>query len=148
MPPPRVDFYVSEGAGSDVRLRLACRITEKAYLAKQKVVVLLEDADSLRRFDELLWTFGDGSFVPHDSVATGGASCDAPVALTTGALPADHADVLVNLAGAVPPFFENFARVAEFLDARPEVRAAGRERFRTYRAKSIEPQTHNVGAQF
>jgi DNA polymerase-3 subunit chi len=141
---PRVDFYVSDAAGADVRLRLACRIAEKAYLAKQKVVVLLEDAESLRRFDELLWTFGDGSFVPHDSVDTPGAGCVAPVALTTGALPADHADVLMNLSGAVPPFFEQFARVAEFLDNRPEVRAAGRERFKAYRAKSIEPQTHNV----
>jgi DNA polymerase III subunit chi len=127
-----------------VRLRLACRITEKAYLAKQKVVVLLDDAESLRRFDELLWTFGDGSFVPHDSVATAGAGSEAPVALTTGALPADHADVLVNLGGTVPPFFEKFARVAELLDARPEVRAAGRERFKAYRAKAIDPQTHNV----
>jgi DNA polymerase-3 subunit chi len=141
---PRVDFYVSDAAGADVRLRLACRIAEKAYLAQQKVVVLLEDAESLRRFDELLWTFGDGSFVPHDSIDIPGAGCEAPVALTTGALPAGHADVLMNLSGAVPPFFEKFARVAEFLDNRPEVRAAGRERFKAYRAKSIEPQTHNV----
>ena len=142
--PPRVDFYVSEAAGADVRLRLACRIAEKAYLARQKVVVLLDDAENLRRFDELLWTFGDGSFVPHDSVTSADAPCEAPVALTTGPLPADHADVLINLAGAVPPFFDRFARVAEFLDGRPEVRTAGRERFKAYRAKSLEPQTHNV----
>ena len=144
--PPRVDFYISEDAGADARLRLACRVTEKAYLAQQKVVVLLDDAEALRRFDELLWTFGDGSFVPHDSVSVPDSRCDAPVALTTGPLPPEHADVLINLAGAVPPFFERFARVAELLDARPEVRAAGRERFKTYRGKSIEPNTHNVRA--
>ena len=142
--PPRIDFYVSDEAGAEVRLRLACRVTEKAYLAQQKVVVLLDDPDTLRRFDELLWTFGDGSFVPHDSVARDGAPSEAPVALTTGPLPAEHADVLLNLSGGLPPFYEKFARVAEFLDARPEVRAAGRERFKAYRAKSIEPQTHNV----
>jgi len=55
-------------------MRLACRIAEKAYLAQQKVVVLLDDGESLRRFDELLWTFGDGSFVPHDSVSADGAN--------------------------------------------------------------------------
>ena len=144
--PPRVDFYVTDGAGADVRLRLACRVTEKAYLAKQKVLVLLEDAEALRRFDELLWTFGDGSFVPHDAVAVAGAACEAPVALTTGLLPAGQADVLINLSGSVPPFFEGFSRVGEFLDARPEVRAAGRERFKFYRARSIDPQTHTVGS--
>jgi DNA polymerase-3 subunit chi len=142
--PPRVDFYVSAEAGESARLRLACRIAEKAYLAKQKVVVLCEDAEVLRRFDELLWTFGDGSFVPHDTVAAADAPCDAPVALTTGSLPAGHNDVLVNLGNVVPAFFEKFARVAEFLDARPDVRAAGRERFRVYRSKAMEPQTHTV----
>lgn len=142
--PPRIDFYVSADAGEPARLRLACRIAEKAYLAKQKVVVLCADAEVLRRFDEMLWTFADGTFVPHDTVNAAGLPCDAPVALTTGSLPAGHADVLVNLGDSVPPSFEQFARVAEFLDARPEVRAAGRDRFKTYRGKSIEPQTHNV----
>jgi DNA polymerase-3 subunit chi len=144
MPLPRVDFYVAEAAGADVRLRLACRVIEKAYLAKQKVVVLLDDADSLKRLDELLWTFVDGSFVPHDTVTAAATACEAPVALTTGALPADHADMLINLSAAVPPFFEQFGRVAEFLDARPDVRAAGREHFRVYRGRGIEPGTHNI----
>jgi DNA polymerase-3 subunit chi len=142
--PPRIDFYVSEEAGADVRLRLACRVAEKAYLAKQKVVVLLDDGEALRRFDEMLWTFGDGSFVPHDAVNAANSACEAPVALTTGALPAQHTDVLINLGASVPAAFDRFGRVAEFLDARPEVRAAGRERFKAYRARSIEPQTHNV----
>jgi DNA polymerase III subunit chi len=141
---PRVDFYVSEAAGADARLRLACRVAEKAYLAKQTVVVLFDDSEPLRRFDEMLWTFGDGTFVPHDAVAAEGARCEAPVALTTGPLPSEHADVLINLGSIVPDRFEKFARVAEFLDGRPEVRAAGRERFKLYRGKSIEPQTHNV----
>jgi len=134
---------VSEAAGADARLRIACRVAEKAYLAKQNVVVLVDDAETLRRFDELLWTFGDGTFVPHDAVTAEGA-CDSPVALTTGPLPADHADVLINLGDNVPDRFEKFARVAEFLDARPEVRTAGRDRFKIYRGKSIEPQTHKV----
>jgi DNA polymerase-3 subunit chi len=142
--PPRVDFYVAEAAGVDVRQLLACRFAEKAYAARQKVVVLLDDAEQVRRLDELLWTFADGSFVPHDTFTDAGTACEAPVALTTGALPAGHSDVLVNLSSGVPPFFESFTRVAEFLDARPEVRAAGRERFKAYRVKGIEPQTHNV----
>ena len=140
---PRIDFYVSEAAGADARLRLACRVAEKAYLAKQTVVVWFDDATLLPKFDELLWTFGDGSFVPHDAVTNDG-TCASPVALTTGPMPAGHSDVLINLGNTVPERFETFARVAEFLDGRPEVRAAGRERFKLYRSKSLEPQTHNV----
>jgi DNA polymerase III subunit chi len=144
VPAPRVDFYVSETAGVETRLRLACRVAEKAYLAKQTVIVWFDDAALLPKFDELLWTFGDGSFVPHDVVSADGAPAAAPVALTTGPLPAGHADVLINLGQTVPPSFGQFARVAEFIDARPEVRAAGRERFKAYRGQSIEPQTHTV----
>jgi DNA polymerase-3 subunit chi len=146
---PRVDFYVTEESGESARLRLACRVTEKAYLGKHRVVVIFDDAASLSRFDELLWTFGDGSFVPHDTVSREGAECAAHVALTTGPLPADPApgepwQVLVNLGSTVPACHARFARVAEFLDARPEVRAAGRERFKSYRGNSLEPHTHNV----
>lgn len=141
---PRVDFYVSGDAGEPARLRLACRIAEKAYLAKQSVVVWTDDPAVLPRLDELLWTFGDGTFVPHDVVTREGAPCEAAVALTTGPLPEGHTDVLLNLGAVVPPFFEKFGRIAEFLDARPEVRAAGRDRFKVYRGKSIEPTTHNV----
>ncbi len=144
MQPPRVDFYLSADAGEPVRLRLACRVAEKAYLAKQRVLVFIDGPALLSKFDESLWTFGDGTFVPHDVVTADGAPCDAPVALTTGVLPADHADVLINLGGSVPPFFEKFARVAELLDARPEVRSAGRERFKVYRGAGVEPQTHTV----
>jgi DNA polymerase III subunit chi len=147
--PPRVDFYVSAEAGEAARLRLACRVAEKAYLAGQRVLVWSDEAALLPRFDELLWTFGDGNFVPHDTVTEAGVGCPAPVALTTGPLPAggfiDAATtVLLNLGQSVPSFFEQFHRVAEFLDARPEVRSAGRERFKAYRGKSIDPQTHNV----
>ena len=142
--PPRVDFYVSAEAGEGARLRLACRIAEKAYLSQQRVVVFSDEPALLPKFDELLWTFGDGTFVPHDTVLKDGAPCEAPVALTSGPLPEGSVDFLINLGTAVPACFEKFGRVAEFLDARPEVRSAGRERFKIYRAKSIEPTTHNV----
>jgi DNA polymerase III subunit chi len=144
VPPPRVDFYVSEDAGEVTRLKLACRVVEKAYLAKQRVLVFCDDAALLSRIDEMLWTFGDGSFVPHDVVARDGAACEAPVALSAGPLPAEAGVVLINLGTVVPAFHGKFERIAEFLDGRPEVRAAGRERFKSYRSQSIEPQTHKV----
>jgi DNA polymerase III subunit chi len=142
--PPRIDFYVTEDSGEAARLRLACRVAEKAYLARQRVVVFCDDPAVLPRFDELLWTFGEGSFVPHDTVTHEGAECAAPIALTAGPLPGGEWQVLVNLGATVPACYSRFERVSEFLDARPEVRAAGRERFKAYRAGSIEPHTHNV----
>ena len=69
LPPPRVDFYVSEAAGADARLRLACRVAEKAYLAKQTC----RRAARRRRSRCAVSTRCSGPsatarFVPHDAV--------------------------------------------------------------------------------
>ena len=100
--PPRIDFYVTEDSGEAARLRLACRVAEKAYLARQRVVVFCDDPAVLPRFDEMLWTFGEGSFVPHDTVTREGGECTAPVALTAGPLPGGEWRCAVNTALASP----------------------------------------------
>ena len=41
--PPRVDFYVTEDSGEAARLRLDCRVAEKAWLARQRVDFIVED---------------------------------------------------------------------------------------------------------
>src|ERR1700754_1577590 len=65
----RVDFYVLQEASSAGRLKLACRLAEKAYLAAQVALVWHTDPRELKEFDELLWTFMDGSFVPHEMLS-------------------------------------------------------------------------------
>ncbi|MNC91040.1 DNA polymerase III subunit chi [compost metagenome] len=55
--------------------------------------------------------------------------------------------MLVNLAPTVPTWFASYARVAEVVSEDPLVKAAGRERFRTYRASGFEPETHKIGAE-
>ena len=65
----RVDFYILEEASGKARLSLACKLAEKAYLAAQSVLIWHTDLDEIRTLDEMLWTFRDGSFVPHDVLA-------------------------------------------------------------------------------
>ena len=141
---PEVTFYVLEERSSAARLRLACRIIEKAYRAGQNVLVWHSDAAELASFDELLWTFGDDrTFIPHELVGEGVAA-EAPVLLTTSSAPESGIDVLVNLAAAVPPLAERAARIVEVIDGDPERREAGRTRFRAYRELGCEPVSHNV----
>src|ERR1700759_1258009 len=85
----RVVFYVLEEASSMGRLKLACRLAEKAYLAAQTALVWHTDPEELRAFDELLWTFMDGSFVPHDILGPAGGSTpeDSPILLSAGLAP-------------------------------------------------------------
>lgn len=140
---PRVDFYVVEDASPRARLRTACRVVEKAYLAGQTVLVWHTEVDELREFDELLWTFSDGSFVPHEPLTAGGFDA-APVLLSAGVAPPGAMDVLVNLAPEVPACVSLAQRVAEFIDGDPDRRQAGRARFRAYKERGLQPATHNV----
>ena len=127
---PRIDFYVLEGADDRARLVYACRLIEKAYLQNLTVCVSLDTPAEVEAFDALLWIFGDKSFVPHEQVestTTAGPPPATPVVIGCRAPVA--ADLLVNLGGEVPPFYASYARVAEFVDAEPARRVAGRRRF-------------------
>jgi DNA polymerase-3 subunit chi len=140
-----VDFYVLEDVSPRARLRTACRVVEKAYLAGNTVLVWHTELEELKELDELLWTFGDGSFVPHEPLASNGFEV-APVLLSMGTAPTFPFDVLVNLASDVPPCAEAAQRVAEFIDGDPARRQAGRARFRVYKDRGIQPNTHNISA--
>jgi DNA polymerase III subunit chi len=145
-PLPRVDFYVTEDVSPRARLRTACRVVEKAYLAGQTVLVWHTEVEELREFDELLWTFSDGSFVPHEPLTAGGFD-SAPVLLSAGTPPPGSVDVLVNLAADVPACASVAQRVAEFIDGDPDRRQAGRARFRAYKDRGLQPATHTLRSE-
>lgn len=143
----RVDFYVLATAEPRARLLLGCRLVEKAFLAGQRVFVWLEDAAALAAFDELLWTFTDRSFVPHESARETPQWPECPVLLGCQSAPTAGYDLLLNLDGEPPASsLEHAPRIIEILDAEPARRQAARERYRRYRERGVNPQTHHIAA--
>ena len=57
---------------------------------------------------------------------------------------APTADLLVNLSARLPAGFDRFARIAEIIDADPERRRLGRERFKSYRDHKLPLETHQL----
>jgi len=139
----KVDFYLlGEGGGS--RELLACRLAEKAWRLGHRVYVLAPDAPSANELDDLLWTFNQGSFVPH-GIYRDPADADAhPVLIGHHEPPDACQDVLVSLAPDVPTWFGRFARVAELVAADEEQKIRARERFRFYRERGYPLETHNL----
>lgn len=143
----RVSFYVLSGAEPAARLSYACRLAEKAYKLENRIHAHAGDSAMARRLDELLWTFRQGSFVPHE-LLTPALQPEAPI--TIGSADADGpieppaADLLINLADDVPAFFKRYPRIAEIIDGSPASREAGRARHRFYRDQGLEPETHEV----
>jgi DNA polymerase III subunit chi len=147
VPAPQVDFYVLPGDDAVARLRFACRLVEKAWLKRHRVRVQLDPGDELEAFDQMLWTFSDRAFVPHRRA---GAADDAPASAPAAVVIADSAaadmadgDVLVNLSVSQPAT-DAWSRIAEVVDADAMRRSRGRERYRSYRERGVEPQTHDM----
>jgi DNA polymerase-3 subunit chi len=145
---PRVDFYVLKSADQAARMRYACRLVEKAWLHEHRIRVQLDSGGDGAAFDDLLWTFADRSFVPHERLAATGAPAGpaAPVIIAEDdSCGPDDRDMLVNLAAGVPAGYQSYARIAEVIDADQRRRRLGRDRFRFYREQGIEPRTHEIG---
>lgn len=140
----RVDFYVLDAAGEAARQRFACRLAEKAYRMDHRVHLHAGSAAAAATVDELLWTFRQGAFVPHEILAAADAPAS-PVTIGHDRESAPAAELLINLDDTVPGCVHAFERVAEIIDDSVDGRRRGRERYRHYQQLGIEPSTHNIG---
>jgi DNA polymerase-3 subunit chi len=141
----RVDFYVLKSAAAKQRWAFACRLTEKAYLKDLKIVIVNDTLADAKALDEMLWTFNERSFIPHQ-ICLDEQSVDpaTPVHLTVESTALPAADLLVNLAHRLPQQLERYARIAEIIDADEERRRLGRERFKAYRDLKFTLETHQI----
>ena len=143
----RIDFYILEN-DSNGREQFACRVAEKAYRLGHGVYIHTADSQQASRLDTLLWTFKQGSFVPH-GIEGESPDPDAPVLIGQNIEldTSSHAkgrEVLINLAQEIPLFFSAFKRVAEVVDQNSENKSKGRERFKFYRDRGYSMDTHQI----
>ncbi|MDG4548915.1 MAG: DNA polymerase III subunit chi [Candidatus Contendobacter sp.] len=140
---PRVDFYVLPDQRANGRALLACRLVEKAYGLGHTVYLLAGSEAQAAALDDLLWTFRQDSFIPHERYPLVGEE-GSPVLIGT-VLPAEaNAHVLINFTDRLPEGFERYERVVELVDQTPDVLAQSRERFRQYRERDCAPETHKL----
>ena len=99
----KVDFYVLAEDAPDARLRFACRLAEEAADQGRRVYVQTSGSAQSQRLDELLWTFNDRSFLPHE-VYSGAPAAHATVKVMLGdaTAPDSHRQLLINLTDSSP----------------------------------------------
>jgi DNA polymerase-3 subunit chi len=139
----RIDFYLLAAAGESSRRLFACRLAEKAYRLNHTVHIQAVDRQHAQQLDELLWTFRDGSFVPHEVI---GAQTDPGTAPVTIGVGTDEVrgDLLINLTDEVPQRLDAFPRIAEIVTSDEVCRQRSRKRFADYRQQGHSLQTHEL----
>jgi DNA polymerase-3 subunit chi len=139
----RVDFYILTAQARSNRYQFACQLAEKVYKLGRRIYINAGSADEIRHLDRLLWTFRDGSFIPHGVLKEADPALT-PVLLGSGHDPDGEDDVLINLAPTPPNFFSRFDRLAEIVDQDPQILAAGRERYRFYRERGYPLNNYQI----
>lgn len=140
----RVDFYVLSKAGQVPRHSFACRLAEKAYRLQHTVHIHTTDRADAERIDEMLWTFRDGSFVPHDLLDARAAEHPSPISIGYDDATVEPRDLLINLCDAIPACADTFPRVAELVTSDDDCKRESRKRFVQYRDQGHTLTTHNV----
>jgi DNA polymerase-3 subunit chi len=143
MPPIRVDFYLLESDQNQDRWMVACRLLEKAYARGHRVYVFCNNQHDAELIDELLWTFKEDSFIPHNLQGEG-PEPPPPIQIGFGNEPRGFNDILLNLTNKIPPFYTRFKRVMELVTNVETEKEQSRTNYREYRAKGCELHTHQI----
>jgi DNA polymerase-3 subunit chi len=134
-----IDFYTH----CEDRYEVAAKLVAKAWAQHGSARVLTADAEATARFDRFLWTWPALGFVPHCRLESPLAA-ETPVLVDDALVHEGPASVLVNLHPAPPPFFSRFERLLEVIGTDEEEAAAGRERWKYYKARGYEVRSHNL----
>lgn len=139
----RVDFYLLNDNEPEAVWLVACRLLEKAYQRGHRVFVYCESKENAERLDELLWTYKDDSFIPHNLQGEG-PEPPPPVQIGYGAEPRGFNDILLNMAQTIPPYFARFRRIMEVVAANDAAKEISRSHYRDYRSRQYDLHTHNL----
>lgn len=140
---PRIDFYILDAAGLSARLRLACRLIEKAYKNKHRIFINMDNAEEAHMLDELLWTYRDDSFLPHNLYGDGPEPAP-PIQIGYQVTPNKHRDILLNLSKTIPDFYPQFTRVLEIVTNDTAIQNTSRENYKHYRNQGHDINTHKL----
>jgi len=139
----KIDFYILPESSPQATMLFVCRLIEKAYKQRHRIYIHTEEETIAHQLDEMLWTYRDDSFLPHNLYGEGPEPTP-PIQIGINATPEQHRDVLINLGQQIPTCHTQFKRIIEIIADDENAKTAGRERYRFYRTTGFEINTHQL----
>ncbi len=140
---PRADFYlIDKPRFREQPLLLVCELARKAHDAGLWTLVLARDAAQAEALDDLLWSFDDEAYVPHQIAGDEEEDAECPVLIATPEMDIAPRPLLLNLRDAAPQ--GGFERVLEVVPADPAARGPLRERWTHYQSLGLEVNKHDM----
>ena len=133
MMPKKVDFYIYEISDYQLYQKLVCSVIEETYNTNSNVLLLCEDEESCESFHQLLWTFKDIAFIPHERTKKNRITTQRIDLATT-----DQSLILMNLSYLFPDSFETHSQIIEMSGYDESSRQKARQNFKKYRTMDFE----------
>lgn len=127
-----IRFYHLQRSSLDAALP---RMLERTYERGERAVVLLGSAERVEVLASRLWTYGEGSFLPHGTARDGRPEAQ-PIWLTAEDENPNDAQVLFLADGARSDRVGSYVKCVELFDGADEAAvAAARRRWQDYQAQ-------------
>jgi DNA polymerase-3 subunit chi len=131
---------------SAVKSRIVCDLAEKCYLNKRRIAIFSKNESECKKYDALLWTWKQQSFLPHKYLEVLSENHREPIVLTTQVdLTADYDTVLM-----IDPLpLETVSKFSMVIDFAEKYDSEGielsRERFKVYKQHKFNIETLQPG---
>lgn len=133
----RIDLYLLAQDTFEKGFGFVCSLVEKAVLQKHAPVIRLESESAAKMLDEMLWSFRDTSFVPHeregaDSIHAGRKQ-GIPLLVLCRLMP--NPEDLKTLSGN---------RLLQIVPNQPNLLQLARQHYRFYQQQGCQITTHQI----
>ncbi len=129
-----IDFYTNCAD----RFEVASKLVAKAWAQHGSVRVLTAGARGTEEFGRLLWLLRRRPAFSRIAGSRARSPAETPIVVDHALDHEGPAAVLINLHAHPPPFFSRFERLAEIVSRDEDDLAAGRERWKFYKARGYE----------
>ena len=134
----RIEFYAIEKPRFLGKpLELVCVLAQKAFESNTPALILVESMAHAEALDELLWSWNDDAFIPHQ-VAGDEDDVDCPVLIVPPEADSPARPLTINLRSQAAA--DGAVRIIELIPDDEQEKQAARSRWSVYKRRGHEPQ--------
>lgn len=138
----RIDFYFNV---TD-KFRQVAELATQALSKQRRLFIYTPDVKVASTLESALWSHPPTGFLPHCR-SDHALAPDTPIVIDWQGQNLLHDDILINLTPEHPPFFSRFQELIEVVGREEDDRSTARTRFRFYRERGYEINSHDVAGQ-
>lgn len=138
-----IRFYeLTSARFSENPLLLVAKLVEKAFEQSADCAILVNDNQQAEALDDLLWSYAEDAFLPHQIAGQADDDDDSPILIVTPEFNLPARAVTINLRDAMIAEFGE--RLLEIIPQTETGKTKARERFKAYKARGENPSFEKV----